>query len=200
MRYGADVKTTAKNRNITPLHKAKSRSIVQLLCENEADPNAVMSNSNGKEVTVFDALLQKNHKAASGLLDYFIGTNGEELDSPDLQIIFDFQFMVDESKVQLNVADETVVANKIIQSGKSFLLDHPLVSSTLHCSTTFISQLYFWWILIYGMTYLIPVNALYLMTPKFRFNGTESLQEINWPGEEGNIKYILGNGVSLIFF
>lgn len=164
MEKGADANALgrANDKKVTPLHMAESPKIVELLVEYEADTNAIMIHAK-KKASVFDSLLRRNPKAAEGLLDCFIGSNDEDLDSPYLQITFDYAFLIDESIECLGREDETFVPNKILDLDDHSLLDHPLISSMLHFCSLFVSDLYFMWIFFYGLCYLLPVNFLYMI-------------------------------------
>ena len=136
----------------TPLHRATSQKVVQLLVKHGADANAITKDSNGKIYkSVIDVFLSKQPGAVEEILNSCISTNGQELDSTELQIIYTLDVFFKEglmisgeeeessnilntlmiSQVLENVK-ETALLNKIVTSKQSSLLMHPVAAAYLH--------------------------------------------------------------------
>ena len=85
--YGND------NHKKTPLHRARTQKVVSLLIKNGANPFA---RQGGQRKSVIDVLLQIHPQAVEDIMNTGIETNGQELDSADLQIIFNFEVFFQE--------------------------------------------------------------------------------------------------------
>ena len=196
MEKGADANALgrANDKKVTPLHMAESPKIVELLVEYEADTNAIMIHAK-KKASVFDSLLRRNPKAAEGLLDCFIGSNDEDLDSPYLQITFDYAFLIDESIECLGREDETFVPNKILDLDDHSLLDHPLISSMLHFCSLFVSDLYFMWIFFYGLCYLLPPKRVKVTTKRDPFPKAHTSKAV--AGMQKNLNLLDDQGIQI---
>ena len=112
----------------TPLHRARSKKVVKLLLKHGADPFARSVSKNGI-LTVLDTLLRNNPEAANEVLNYGIETNGQEHDSSDFQIIYNFE-LLHRSK-NGNEIDEMTTLRKIA-SISPVLLQNPLVEGFLN--------------------------------------------------------------------
>ena len=114
----------------TPLHRARTKKVVKVLLKYGADPYARNFDESNKEsaVSVLDTLLMNNPNAASEIINFGIQTNGQELDSAELQIIYDFELFYREG-VELN--DESMALKKIADNAP-FLLQNPLVEGYLN--------------------------------------------------------------------
>ena len=133
--YGANPNTIGNNDHPkTPLHVSRTQKVVHVLLDHGANPYHVSKNK-----SVMDFLLQRNPPAVEELLNLGIETNGQELDSADLQIIFNFEIFFHEGKLGLmeRRADKMQVNEmdahlKIIESSHKELLKHPLAEAFLH--------------------------------------------------------------------
>ena len=73
----------------TPLHRATSQKVVQLLVKHRAAAYAITKDSNDKIYrSAIDVFLSKQPGAVEEILNSCISTNGQELDSTELQIIY----------------------------------------------------------------------------------------------------------------
>ena len=133
--YGANPNAIGNNDHPkTPLHVSRTQKVVHVLLDHGANPYHVSKNK-----SVMDVLLQRNPPAVEELLNLGIETNGQELDSADLQIIFNFEIFFHEGELSLTeTGDETMQVNemdahkKIIESNHKDLLKHPLAEAFLH--------------------------------------------------------------------
>ena len=80
----------------TPLHRARTQKVVRLLLKYGVDCNAIAGLQEG---SVFDIFLKKHPQAVEEIMNAGIKTNGQCLDSGDLQIIFDFEIFFREGTV-----------------------------------------------------------------------------------------------------
>ena len=71
--------------NLTPLHISKTPIVTQLLLNDGADPFL----KNDMNIDPMDHLLKHNGKSSEIVLDQFLTTNGHELDSSDLLLVYD---------------------------------------------------------------------------------------------------------------
>ena len=81
--------------------------VVDLLLQYEADPYSRMQNpleGERDELSAFELLLSRNPKAADAFMDAMIATNGEDLDSPDLLLVFDME-VFDQVRLQMFTAE-----------------------------------------------------------------------------------------------
>ena len=85
----------------TPLQQATTQKVVQNLLKYGADPNANMMKSNDKDehltCSTIDVFLERHPEAIEDFLNECISTNGQELDSDELQIIFNFELFFNSS-------------------------------------------------------------------------------------------------------
>ena len=158
----------------TPLHKARSPKVVKLLLKYGADRYAKMMEKNfndgngcfGKACdcmdksadelgvhSVFSTLLHRNDKAAGVMLDNHITTNGQELDSSDLLIVYDLKLFDPDAKEDydepiIGEQDEVIMKDEMavhlkITDINSNLLMHPLSQVYLDFKWGRLSK-YFW--------------------------------------------------------
>ena len=101
----------------TPLHYATSSQIVDLLLNNGAPLDAIDKEGS----SAFRSLLKKDGKNALGALDHFIGTNGKDMDSSDLLVVYNLDFFKQnlEEKHDMSHHEDMVAC-------ESDLLYHPL--------------------------------------------------------------------------
>ena len=122
------------HRSKTPLHKATHPKIVQLLVQNGADPYAKMtdksdSDPKGLELySCFDTYIQRNSDCSKILLDGSVTTNGQDLDSSDLLIVYDLDLFRHESKRpnEDGEDDEVAALSQLVSLKLYNLLKHPL--------------------------------------------------------------------------
>ena len=90
MENGADSNVFADKKGVglTPLHLAKTQNVVNLLIKHGANP---FTRQTGTMKSVLDKLLENHPLAVEEIMNLGIQTNGQELDSTDLQIIFNFE-------------------------------------------------------------------------------------------------------------
>ena len=127
-------------RNKTPIHEARTQKIVQHLLDFGADPyikiNEKYDHGGDKVHTAFNSLLFRNPKTAEPLLNAGIDTNGQDLDSTDLLIIYDLEMFYHESfgseQAKEDSFDEVAGIAKIVSLRAGDLLKHPLTELMLH--------------------------------------------------------------------
>ena len=87
---GADSNVFADKQGVglTPLHLAKTQNVVKLLIKHGANP---FTRQTGTIKSVMDKLLENHPLCVEEIMNLGIQTNGQELDSTDLQIIFNFE-------------------------------------------------------------------------------------------------------------
>ena len=139
------------HRSKTPLHKAKHPKIVQLLLERGANPYAKMTAKLDKfkpespEIySCFDTYIERNSGCNKVLLDEGVTTNGQDLDSNDLLIVFDLDLFRHEAE-RANAEDEEdeIAALSQLVSLKLYnLLEHPLSEVMLHLKWQCVKKLY----------------------------------------------------------
>ena len=134
LEYGADPNIYGKKPNYckTPLHRARTKKVAKVLLKYGADPFArnfdnTCSLSKEESISVLDTFLMNNPDAASEIINYGIHTNGQELDSADLQIVYDFELFYQE---RTELVDESMALRKIADNAP-FLLQNPLVEGYL---------------------------------------------------------------------
>ena len=120
------------------MHLAKTRNIVNLLIKYGANPFARQAESRR---SVMDILLQTHPQAVEEILNLGISTNGQELDSTDLQVIFNFEIFFHEGLTKdvhhfenqpFKHVDEMAGLSKISDSNYKDLLKTPLAEAFLH--------------------------------------------------------------------
>ena len=150
--YGADANAHGNDGNkTTPLHLAKTKHIVNMLLKYGANPFAKQVESNA---SVIDKLLDTNPQAVEEIVNLGILTNGQELDSPDLQIIFNFEMFFhegakndmlenDDNQSNLQYVDEMAAISKIAESSHTDLMKTPLVEAFLHLKWQSVDSLFY---------------------------------------------------------
>ena len=154
------------HRSKTPLHKAKHPKIVQLLVQNGANPYAKMKDKgatkSGLELhSCFDTYIERNSDCSKILLDECVATNGQDLDSSDLLVIYDLDLFRHESKrdKEDEEDDEIAALSQLVSLKLYNLLEHPLSEVMLHLKWQCIKKLY--WVKFYQ--YALFVIALTVM-------------------------------------
>ena len=158
--YGND------NHKKTPLHRARTQKVVSLLIKNGANPFA---RQGGQIKSVMDVLLQIHPQAVEEIMNTGIETNGQELDSVDLQIIFNFEVFFREGLKEeithiddlpnFNGIDEMAVMSKIVRSNYKELLKNPLAEAFLHIKWQLIHSLFYLNVGAY-VTFLLMLTAM----------------------------------------
>ncbi len=160
----------------TPLHRARTKGVVQLLIQNGADKFAKCIDwnynwdPNSTTVPVgsypmksaYEVMLERHPQAVLELLNSGIQTNSQDIDSVDLQVVYNFELFFQEGckkprqdnnddnddntagstlvKKQASVldiykmedVDEMSALVKIVEANQRDLLKHPLVEAFLH--------------------------------------------------------------------
>ena len=97
--------------------------------------------------SVLDNLLQRHPQAVEGIMNAGIETNGQELDSEDLKIFFNFEVFlqegIDSSKNQFDEVNEMTIHKKIVHSNYKILLKNPLVEAFLHIKWQLVDNLFY---------------------------------------------------------
>ena len=156
------------HRRKTPLHKAKHPKIVQLLVQNDADPYAKMTDKaepDGLGIhSCFDTYIERNSDCSKILLDESISTNGQDLDSSDLLVVYDLDIFRHESKrpKEDEEDDEIRALSKLVSLKLYNLLEHPLSEAMLHLKWQCIKKLY--WVKFWQYAlFVIALTALAYM-------------------------------------
>ena len=85
LEFGGNVSARENSKDETVLHRATSRKMVNLLMHYGADP--FTTDGNGR--SSFQKYLRTNPLSAEAILDFAIGTNGQDEDSSELLLTFD---------------------------------------------------------------------------------------------------------------
>ena len=124
LEYGADPNIRGHNGS-TPLHRAVKASIVQILIQHGAD-DCVTTN---KKKTALDVLMDKNPSAVKAILDDKIYTNGQDLTSQHLLLVFDLE-VIKKSEQSAELHEMTLLT-KLAKANQQSLLEHPLSEAFL---------------------------------------------------------------------
>ena len=151
----------------TPLHKAKKAKTVKILLNRGADPYAKATDKtdlNGHPVqTVFDTLLYRHSQATQDLMTECIATNGQDLDSSDLVVVYDLELFRNESIRGADMEpDEMVSHKKIVAIKDDSVLQHPLSEVMLYMKKFRIVRFYDFNVLVY-LFFLFVFTTLVLM-------------------------------------
>ena len=160
------------HRSKTPLHKAKHPKVVQLLVQNGANPYAKMKDKGaptGLELhSCFDTYIERNADCSKILLDECVATNGQDLDSSDLLVIYDLDLFRHESKrPKEDEEDDEIAALSQLVSLKLYnLLEHPLSEVMLHLKWQCIKKLY--WVKFFQyFLFVVALTVLAYMQSEF---------------------------------
>ena len=161
----------AGHRLKTPLHKAKTVKTVQILLDNGANPYAKATEKSSVKgyptQSVFDTLLYRHSQATQALMTECIDTNGQDLDSSDLLVVYDVELFHHESerkgkngeKMQ---PDEMAAHKKIVSVKDISILKHPLSEVMLYLKKYRISKFYYINLIAY-LVFLFAFTILVLM-------------------------------------
>ena len=162
LQHGADPNAVGKNES-TPLHKARSPRMAEILLSYGADPYKMKYSKNELLKTAYDVFLNKNASAANMLLDNGITSNGRDLTSTNLVIIFDFKPFRRQTSFSNG---EMALHHKIVLQDQKNLLKHPLVESFLQLKYRLIRPLFlinilFFLIFTLSITTLATLDTAY---------------------------------------
>ena len=169
---GADA-NSKDNYSKTPLHKASNESMVQILLRYNANRFAKHRDkvaTNGLPIqlrTVFEKLVSKKSNASKALMDSFIYTNGQPLDSSGLLVIYDLGLFQNEAVVQEGDNNEMAAHSRLIQSSDKEALKHPLSEVMLHLKKKrvfkyFLANAIFYLIFLLSLSTLAFLQTMYL--------------------------------------
>lgn len=184
----------AGHRLKTPLHKAKTVKTVQILLDNGANPYAKAtekSNVKGYPTqSVFDTLLYRHSQATQALMTECIDTNGQDLDSSDLLVVYDVELFHHESerkgkngeKMQ---PDEMAAHKKIVSVKDISILKHPLSEVMLYLKKYRISKFYninlvAYSVFLFAFTVLVLMQTMLLKDfdqQDMKINPTENIHD-----------------------
>ena len=183
----------------TPLHRARTQKVVQHLLKYGADPCARMVDSYGRfcqqkvtfkeqpRVSVMDVFLRRYPTAIEEMFQNGITTNGQDLDSMDLQIIFNFELFFKEgleyeisndqeiTDEDLENIDEMAAHSKIVDSQERDLLKHPLAEAYLHLKWQMIQKYLYFNMISYTIFLLALTSFVILQTEIFKCGGWENI-------------------------
>ena len=161
----------------TPLHKARSPKVVKMLLHNGGDPylklkeklegekcynsNCECCNESPCEkgvYSVFSTLLHRNDKSAEVLLDEFITTNEQPIDSSDLLMVYDLELFKHEAQ-HINEEPDEMSGHSQIVGLKSPILSHPLSQVMLNLKWGCLSKL-FWVTVLQYVFFVLALSAL----------------------------------------
>ena len=157
----------AGHRLKTPLHKAKTAKTVQILLNNGANPYAKATGKTDVDghptQSVFDTLLYRHAQATLNLMTECIDTNGQDLDSSDLLVVYDLEIFHHESlRGEDMEPDETAAHKKILSVKDDTILQHPLSELMLYLKKYRIAKFYNLNLITYGF-FLLSFTTLVLM-------------------------------------
>ena len=158
LEYGADVNAVGKEDYVkTPLHRARTARIVEILLNAGANPYAKMKNKMEDErdqLSAFEVLLARNPNAASKILNHGILTNDQELDSSNLLLIYDLELFRKEVEIS-PTKDEMSVHAKLIYLKLREMQKHPLAETYLHMKWELSKKFYFMNLYFYSLFTII---------------------------------------------
>ena len=168
--HGVDVNAYGDDgHRKTPLHRARTKKIVSLLIKHGANPFARQGT---QEKSVMDVLLQTHPQAVEEIMNAGIETNGQELDSSDLEIIFNFEIFFREGLreeiahiedlTNFNSVNEMLVMSKIVDSNYKDLLKNPLAEAFLHIKWQLIDTLFYMNVGFYA-TFLLMLTIMMVL-------------------------------------
>ena len=163
----------------TPIHRARTKKVVQTLLKYGADPFLVQQSDDNlcqPKYTVFDVMIQRNPQAVEEIMDNAITTNGQELDSSELEIIFDFELFfkqglrrktnVDEYVIEdINYNDEMRAHSQIVQMACPELLKHPLAEAFLHLKWKLTRKMFYCNVIAYSF-FVVMFSVLTIIMSK----------------------------------
>ena len=127
MEVDPDVNGLKPEYSKTPLHLANTQDVVRTLLQFGANANAADGYDSDQRHSVLDNYLERNPQAVEELFNHGISTNGQELDSVDLQICFDFDIFYKEG-LKKSFKITNIDENKVISTA---ICDIPKVDSLI---------------------------------------------------------------------
>ena len=134
---GYDADPNAEGRDgATPLHRSTSARVVRMLLRHGADPCRA-TGSGPARGSALDLLLDKNPSGAKVILDECVYTNGHDLTSKNLILVFDLEVLKqsDGDKATAAAASATggemALHRKLSRARLTNLLEHPLCETLL---------------------------------------------------------------------
>ena len=127
-----------------------------------------------------DTFLFRYPQAIDEVFNFGIVTNDQELDSVDLQIIFDFEFFfkegfqnyahdsyenldfVESCYEELDSIDEMAAHAKIVDSNRQYLLKHPLAEAYLHLKWQLVQKYFYFNMFLYAC-FVITLTAFAIL-------------------------------------
>ena len=133
---GYDADPNAEGRDgATPLHRSTSARVVRMLLRHGADPCRA-TGSGPARGSALELLLDKNPSGAKVILDESVHTNGQDLTSKNLILVFDLEVLKqsDGDKAPAAAAaagGEMALHRKLSRARLTNLLEHPLCETLL---------------------------------------------------------------------
>ena len=175
----------------TPMHRARTKKVVQTLLKYGADPFLVQNDDNAchPKLTVFDVMIQRNPQAVEEIMDSAITTNGQELDSSELEIIFDFELFFrqglerktneEEYLIEdLNDNNEMRAHSQIVQLTCTELLKHPLAEAFLHLKWKLTRKMFYFNVMAYSF-FVLTFSILCIIMSKMNLCDANYLVHLN---------------------
>ena len=144
---GADPNAKDNKKQETPLHKARSSKMVQILLSYGADPYLIKVGKNVMK-TAYDVFLDKNASAVELLMNNGITCNNQDLSSTHLLVIFDLEPFKRQTCLSHG---EMSLHNKIVTRQHKNLLKHPLPESFLQIKYRLIRPLFLFNVIIFSL-------------------------------------------------
>ena len=124
----------------TPLHRARTKRMVEILLDNGADPYAKMMprcikpNEKGtiKSKSAFEVLLHRNPEAAELILNKSI-QKYNDLDSPELVIVYDFEMFLRECESSTRENDQAFNEMAVHSKVSNILTFQIMRDLSYHC-------------------------------------------------------------------
>ena len=139
---------------VTPLHLSKTPAVTQLLLDDGADPY----HKDKKHIDPFSHLLEHNGKCSEVILDKYLMTNGHELDSSALLLVYDFSCFDDVNEFARHTT---------MHRYNPTLLLHPLCEAMITLKWSLLSNAYKAYmmlklIFVASLTFLVTMQSSYL--------------------------------------
>ena len=163
----------------TPFHRARTHKVVQVLLKYGGNPYLrEISHSKEKSTVVrsaIDILLKRHPQAVGDIMSNGVETNGQELDSGDLQIVYNFEVFfregLDQAVDDINEftdyerVDEMAAHVKAVQSKYRDLLKNPLMEAFLQIKWQLIKRLFYLNLFSYAF-FLLMLTTMVLIGGK----------------------------------
>ena len=128
----------------------------------------------------FDTYIERNSDCSKILLDECVSTNGQDLDSSDLLVIYDLDLFRHESKrpKEEEEDDEIAALSQLVSLKLYNLLEHPLSEVMLHLKWQCIKKLYWVKFFQYAL-FVIALTVLAYMQSDFLTRYDENQMKLN---------------------